>query len=90
MDYATLERDTLAHINDSYYLGAHCRKCGHHARLSVVKLKSHLGEGFRLAKLRDRLRCERCGDRKQIVLRLLNPSQRTGNLVHLFERAPRG
>lgn len=90
MDYAKLDSDTLAHVDDRYYLGAHCRKCGHHARLSVAKLKAHLGEGFRLAQLRDRLKCERCGDRKQIVVRLLDPTQRTGNLVHLFERKPGG
>ena len=86
VDYARLDRDTLAHIDGTYYLGAHCRKCGHHARLSVAKLQAHLGEGFRLSKLRGRLKCERCGDRKQIVVTLLDPTQRTGNLAHIFHR----
>ena len=75
---------------NSYYLGAYCRKCGHHARLNIAKLKAYLGLGFRLAEIRERLRCQRCGDRKQIVLRLLDPSQRTGNLVYLFERKAEG
>jgi hypothetical protein len=39
-----------------------------------------------LSKMRYRLKCERCGDRKQLVVRLLDPSQRTGNLVRLFGR----
>ena len=89
MDYARLECDTLAHVDDSYYYGAYCRKCGHHARLSLVKLREHLGENFRLAKIRERLKCEKCGDRQQISVTFLAPNQRTGNLLHLFSRTVR-
>ena len=79
----------LAHVDDTYYFGAYCRKCGHHARLSLVKLRATLGDDYPVRKIRDRLRCEHCGDRRQIVITFLAPDQRTGNLVHLFERAPR-
>lgn len=37
MEYARLETAALAHVDDKYYYGAHCRK--HSARLSLVKLR---------------------------------------------------
>jgi hypothetical protein len=60
MEYAKLETAALAHVDDSYYYGAYCRKCKHSSRLSLVTLRKHLGDGFPLAKVKDRLRCERC------------------------------
>jgi hypothetical protein len=89
MEYAKLETSCLAHVDDSYYFGGYCRKCGHHARLSLVKLRATLGDDFPVRKIRERLRCDRCGDRRQIVITFLAPNQLTGNLVHLFERTPR-
>jgi len=89
VEYARLETDTLAHVDDTYYYGAYCRKCGHHARLSLVKLRQHLGDNFRLAEIRHRLKCEKCGDRNQISVTFLSPAQRSGNLIHLFARKPR-
>jgi hypothetical protein len=38
--------------------------------LCIDTLREQLGENFRLRKLRGRLRCDRCGDRKQVVLTL--------------------
>jgi hypothetical protein len=90
VEYAKLETACLAHVDDRYYYGAYCRKCGHHARLCLLKLRALLGAEYPLRKVRDRLRCERCGDRRQIVVTFLAPDQRTGNLVHLFERIPGG
>ena len=90
MDSARLETATLAHVDDSYYYyGAYCRKCKHSARLSLSKLRAHLGDNFPLVKIRDKLRCERCGS-KQIVITFLAPDQRTGNLVELFDLRPSG
>jgi len=83
MEYARLETATLAHVDDSYYYGAYCRKCKHSARLSLTKLRAHLEDTFPLVKIRNRLRCERCRSR-QIVITFLAPDQRTGNLVPLF------
>jgi hypothetical protein len=88
VEYAKLETACLAHVEDSYYFGAHCRKCGHHARLSLAKLRARLGDDFPVRKVRDKLRCERCADRRQIVITFLSPDQRTGSLTHLFERKP--
>jgi hypothetical protein len=51
MEYAKLESDTLAHVDHSYYYGAYCRKCRHSARLSLVKLRAHLGDDFPLARI---------------------------------------
>jgi hypothetical protein len=89
VEYATLESACLAHVDESYYYGAYCRRSGHHARLSLIKLRATLGDDYPAREIRHRLRCERCGDRRQIVITFLAPDQRTGSLVHLFERAPR-
>ena len=88
MEYAKLGTATLARVDDSYYYGAYCRRCKHSARLSLVKLRAHLGENFPLAKVRDRLRCERCGLR-EVVITFLAPNQRTGNVAYLFREEPR-
>jgi hypothetical protein len=83
MEYARLETAALAHVDDSYYYGAYCRKCKHSARLSLVKLRAHLGDSFPLVKVKDRLRCGQCASRA-IVVTFLAPNQRTGNIRHLF------
>ncbi len=88
MEYAKLDTATLAHVDDSYYYGAYCRRCKRSARLSLVKLRAHLGDNFPLAKVRDRLRCERCGLR-EVVITFLAPNQRTGNVAYLFREEPR-
>ena len=88
MEYAKLETAALAHVDDTYYYGAYCRKCKHAARLSLEKLREQLGDNFPLRKVKDHLRCERCRSR-QIVITFLVPNQRTGNVVHLFRQAPR-
>jgi hypothetical protein len=89
VEYAKLETACLAHVDESYYYGAYCRKCGHHARLSFIKLRAKLSDDFPVRKVREKLRCERCGDRRQIVVTFLSPDQRTGSLTHLFARASR-
>lgn len=89
MDYARLETATLAHVDDSYYYGAYCRKCKHSARLSLVKLREALGDDFPVSKIRERLRCERCSSRA-VVITFLGPNQRTGNIARLFQDEPRG
>jgi hypothetical protein len=86
MEYAKRETAALAHVDDSYYYGAYCRKCKHSARLSLTKLRTYLGDDFSLVKVKDRLRCKRCGSR-QIVVTFLAPNQRTGNLAHLSARS---
>jgi hypothetical protein len=85
MAYAKLETATLAHVDDTYFYGAYCRKCTHAARLSLEKLRQYLGDNVPLREIKDRLRCERCSSR-QIVITFLAPNQRTGNVVHLFRR----
>ena len=87
MEYAKLETATLAHVDDSYFYGAYCRKCKHAARLSLMTLRGHLGKDFPLLRIKERLRCERCGSR-QIVITFLTPAHRTGNLAHLFRDSP--
>jgi hypothetical protein len=88
MEYAKLETATLALVDDRYYCGAYCRKCKHSARLSLVKLRTNLGDNFRVAEIRQRLRCERCKSRA-VVITFLAPDQRGGNLAQLFQSRPR-
>jgi len=87
MEYATLETAALAHVDDSYYYGAYCRRCKHSARISLVKLRAHLGDTFPLMKVKDLLRCEKCRSR-QVVITFLAPNQRTGNVASLFGEPP--
>jgi hypothetical protein len=88
MEYARLETATLAHVDDSYYYGAYCRMCKHHARVSLVRLRAELGDDFRLINVKERLRCERCRS-KAVTITFLAPDQRGGNLVQLFQYEPK-
>lgn len=83
VEYARLETATLAHVDDSYYYGAFCRMCKHHARLSLVKLRAHLGETFPLINVRHRLFCQQCRSRA-VTITFLTPAQRGGSVIKLF------
>jgi hypothetical protein len=87
VDYAKLETALLKDVDDSYYYGANCRSCSHTARLSLTKLRAHLGDDFPLVKVRERLKCQLCGGR-EVVVTFLAPNQATGSLVHLFSKEP--
>jgi hypothetical protein len=89
VDYPKLETALLKDVDDTYYYGANCRSCLHASRLSLSKLRAHLGDDFPVAKIRERLKCELCGS-KRVVVTYLTPSQSTGSLVHLFDKKPRG
>ena len=84
--HPTLETACLAQITKEFYLGAYCRKCKHSARLNADRLRTKLGGDYPVRKLRERLKCDWCGDKRQIVVTFLAPNERAGNLVHLFER----
>ena len=81
MENAKLETATLAHVDDSYFYGAYCRKCTHAARLPLVKLRQRFGNTFPWAKIKDRLRCKHCSSR-QLVIMFLAPNQKAGNVAH--------
>jgi hypothetical protein len=55
MVYARLESATLKDVTDDYYYGCSCQSCLHTARLSLCKLRTHLGPDFPLIKIRERL-----------------------------------
>jgi hypothetical protein len=84
--YPTLETACLAQITKEFYVGAHCRKCKHGARLNPDTLRAKLGGDYPVRRLRERLKCDWCGDKRQIVMTFLTPDERAGNLVHLFDR----
>jgi hypothetical protein len=86
IQHPTLETACLAQITKEFYLGAYCRKCKHAARLNADRLRAKLGGDYPVRKLRDRLKCDWCGDKRQIVVTFLPPNERAGNLVHLFDR----
>jgi hypothetical protein len=86
--YATLEAGTLKDVTDEFYYGCHCTSCLHTARLSLSKLRSHLGDDFPLRRIRERLKCQICSSRK-VTITFLGPHQRGGSLHHLFNKEAR-
>ena len=88
MEYARLEAALLKDVTDDYYYGCHCTSCLHTARLSLSKLRSHLGADFPLRKIRERLKCQICSSRK-VTITFLGPRQKGGNLHHLFDKEAR-
>jgi hypothetical protein len=89
VDYPKLETALLRDVDDRFYYGANCRSCLHTSRLSLSNLRAHLGDDFPLVKVRAKLKCDLCGS-KQVVVTYLTPAQCTGNLVHLFDKKPKG
>lgn len=88
MEYAKFETATLSDVDDTYYFSGECTKCKHRKRLSLTKLRSHLGGDFRLIDIRPRLVCELCGSRK-VIVSFLAPNNRFSTLARLFEEPPR-
>ena len=88
VEYARLETGTLKDVTDDYYYGCSCQSCLHTARLSLSKLRSHLGADFPLRKIRERLKCQICSSRK-VTITFLGPHQKGGNLHHLFNQQTR-
>jgi hypothetical protein len=86
--YARLETATLKDVTDDYYYGCHCTSCLHTARLSLSKLRAHLGGDYPLIKIRERLKCQVCSSRK-VTITFLGPHQKGGNLHHLFDKEAR-
>ena len=88
MEYTRLETGTLNDVNDDYYYGCSCQSCLHTARLSLSKLRAHLGDDFPLRKIRERLKCQICSSRK-VTITFLSPNQKGGNLHELFKKEAR-
>lgn len=88
MEYARLETASLKDVTDSYYYGCSCQSCLHTARLSLSKLRAHLGADFPLRKIRERLKCVICSSRK-VTITFLGPHQKGGNLHYLFDKESR-
>jgi hypothetical protein len=85
MEYARLETALLKDVTDDYYFGCSCQSCLHTARLSLSKLRAHLGADFALINIRERLKCQICSSRK-VTITFLAPHQKGGNLHQLFEK----
>ena len=83
--FARLETATLKDVTDDYYYGCHCTSCLHTARLSLSRLRSHLGDDFPLIRIRERLKCQICASRK-VTITFLGPDQKGGSLHNLFEK----
>jgi hypothetical protein len=88
MEYARLETSALKDVTDDYYYGCSCQSCLHTARLSLSKLRSHLGDNFPIRNIRHRLKCQICGSRK-VTITFLGPHQKGGNLHYLFDKEAR-
>jgi hypothetical protein len=81
----TLETATLAQVDDSFYYGASCSSCHRSKRVSLVRMRSVLGDNFPLVEVRKRLKCSTCGNR-QITVMFLAPNQGGTSLQHLFQK----
>ena len=85
MEFARLETALLKDVTDEYYYGCSCQSCLHTARLSLAKLRTHLGDEFPLRKIRERLKCQICSSRR-VTITFLSPHQKAGNLRELFQK----
>jgi hypothetical protein len=83
VDPANYSTATLADVDDRYYYGVYCQSCMRGCRISLVRLRRTLGEGYPVAKILGRLKCSTCGS-KRITVTFLAPHQAVGNLGHLF------
>lgn len=64
----TLSTAKLGELDDTrYYYSASCQSCLRKVRISLVRLRSQLGDDFPLGDVRPRLKCSTCGSRKIIV-----------------------
>jgi hypothetical protein len=88
MEYARLATAKLKDVTGAYYFAACCKKCGHRARLNLVKLRAHLGDEFPVVKIRERLRCDACRSRN-VTTTFLSPASGGSSLAHLFAEKPR-
>ena len=87
MEYAKLETATLKDVTDDYYYDCSCQSCLHTARLSISKLKVHLGDDFPLVKIRDRLKCQICSSRN-VTITFLEPHQKGAACMTCLIRSP--
>jgi hypothetical protein len=85
MEFARLETALLKDVTDDYYYGCSCQSCLHTTRLSLSKLRTHLGADFPLRRIRERLKCQICSSSK-VTITFLGPHEKGGNLQHLFEK----
>jgi hypothetical protein len=81
--YIKLGEATLGQVDDSYYYGASCQECHHSQRLSLLRLRSALGEAYKLVDVRSRLKCSACGSRRFIIA-YFTPAHRNATLERYF------
>jgi hypothetical protein len=85
VEHANYSTAKLADVDDHYYYGVSCQSCMREARISLVRLRTMLGDDYPVVKVLTRLRCLTCGS-KQVTVTFLGPHQAVGNLAHLFQK----
>jgi hypothetical protein len=75
----------LCDVDDTYYYAVGCRSCSRNVRLSLVRLRLTLGDGYAVADVVKHLRCRTCRGR-EVTVTFLAPHQAVGNLWHLFQQ----
>ena len=88
MEPAKFSSAKLADVDDRYYFGVTCQDCMRSARISLVRLRSQLGDDYPVVQIRTRLKCSTCGS-KQITTTFLAPHQAVSNLASLFNQEAR-
>lgn len=84
MKYPTLAEARLADVDDSFYYAATCNSCCRKKRISLLKLRSSLGEGYPLLDVRSHLRCSTCHS-KNIIVSYYTPAHAETSLGTLFK-----
>jgi hypothetical protein len=87
VDHVNYSTAKLADVDDRYYYGVSCQSCMREARISLVRLRSLLGDDYPVVKVLSRLKCRTCHS-KQATVTFLGPHQAVGSLSHLFRERP--
>jgi hypothetical protein len=84
VDHVNYSTAKLSEVDDRYYYGVSCQSCLREARISLVRLRSVLGDDYPVVKVLSRLKCRTCGS-KRVTVTFLGPHQAVGNLAYLFQ-----
>lgn len=87
MEPARYEAAKLREVDDTYYFGVSCSDCQRRRRLSLVRLRTMLGDDYLVVDIRKRMKCATCHSKK-IIISFFGPHQAVGNLAYLFDQVP--
>jgi hypothetical protein len=87
VDYPKLETALLKDVDDTFYFGANCRSCSHASRLSLSKVRGHLGVTSRWRSWSARMM--RSNSSRADAIHRLSTSSTTGRACSSLPSCPR-